>query len=111
MSTIALAAIAPVKPATNDVHPVRNAARRPERLAQVDVLTAGARPQRSQLGVGHGARKRERAARKPRTEKPERVGNRRRDLRRREQDAAADDVGHDDRGRVERTETAIEREV
>ena len=38
----------------------------------------------------------------------QRVRHGRGDLRRREQDAAADHVGHDDRGRVERTEPALQ---
>ena len=101
--------MAPANPATNDVQPVRNAARPPEALAQVDVLAARARAQRSELGVGHRADEREQAAGEPDGEEPDGVRHGLRDDARRDEDADADDVRDDDGGGVEGTETAFER--
>ena len=81
---------------------------RPEGLAQVDVLAAGLRPKRGQLGIGHGARKGDGAAEQPDRHHRPRIAHQPRDDRRREEDAAADDVADDDGGRVERTQAAFE---
>ena len=89
--------------------PGQEAGQRSERRAQVDVLAAGARPQRRQLRVGHRAGERQPAAGDPRREERQGARHRRGDLRRREQNAAADDVGDDECGGVERPETAFER--
>ena len=75
---------------------------------QVNILAARARTQRRQLGIRHRSREGERAARNPGAEKPDGVGNSRRDLRRCEQNAAADDVGNDDGGSIERAEPSLE---
>ena len=107
-AAFALAAIAPAKPATNDVHPVRNPAEAAVRLAQVDVFATGARTQRGELGVRHRAAKCEHAAGQPRGQKQPRSGTFAAMHRREEENAAADDVGDDDRRRVERPETAFE---
>src|SRR5207245_5680071 len=79
-----------------------------ERLAQVHIFAARARPQRRELRICHRARERERATRNPCRQEQRRVGDERGNLRRREQDAAADDVGDDDGRGIERTETALE---
>ena len=102
------AAIAPEKPATNDVQPVRNAARPAERLAQVDVLAARLRAPRGELGVRQRARERERAAGGPDAEHRAGRGQQRGDESGRREDADADDVGDDDDRRVERAEPAVE---
>ena len=52
----------------NDVHPGEERGERSERVAQVDVFAAGVRPQRRELGVGHRAGERERAAGEPHAE-------------------------------------------
>ena len=82
---------------------------RPERGAQVHVLSSRARSQRRKFRVGHRAGKREHPARHPGGQEQHRARHGRGDLGRREQDAAADDVGNDERRRVERTEAAFER--
>ncbi len=103
------AAIAPLKPATNDVHPVRNAARLAERFAQVDVLAAGFRLPRRQFGVRQRAEERERAAEHPHAENRRAIRQQGRDKAGRDEDADADDVGDDDGGGVERAEASLER--
>ena len=86
----------------------QKAGERTEGFAQVDVLAAGLRPQRGQLGVGHRAHEREDSPTDPRQEEPRRVGNCGGNRGRTEQDAAADDIGDDDGGRVEGAESAFE---
>ena len=80
------------------------------RVAQVDVLAAGARPQRGQLRVRHRAGKREQAAEQPDGRaSPSRSARCRATRIGHEEDAAADDVGDDDGGRIERAEPPLER--
>ena len=81
---------------------------RPEGLAQVDVLPASLWQKRGQLGIGHGARKRNRAAEQPDRHHGPRIAHQPRDDRRREEDASPDDVADDDGGRVERAQAAFE---
>ena len=59
--------------------PGQEAGERAERLSQIDVLAAGLRPQRGELGVGHRAHEREHAAAHPREQEPRRVRDRGRD--------------------------------
>ena len=101
-------AIAPVKPATNDVQPVKRRGRT-EGAAQIHVLSASARCQGRELGVGQRPRESERASGEPDQQEERCAWNRGGHLRRREENAATDDVGDDDGRRVERTETPRER--
>ena len=57
----------------------QKAGQRAEGLAEIDVLAAGLRPQRGELGVGHRAHEREHAAGHPREQEPGRVRDRSRD--------------------------------
>ena len=82
---------------------------RSKRLAQVYVFPTGAGPQRGELGVGHGSRKREQPSQKPHEQHGPRVGHELSDENRNEEDAAANDVGDDNGRRIERSETTLER--
>lgn len=82
---------------------------RSERLPQVDVLAARTRPERRQFRVRHRAHEREGAAGEPDGQHRPRVADKLRHENRDEEDAAADHVRDNDRGRVERTEPAVER--
>ena len=80
-----------------------------ERLAQIDILAAGLGLPRRELGVGQRAGERQRAAERPHAENRDAARQQRRRRSRACEDADADDVRDDDGGRVERTETAVER--
>ena len=60
----------------NERRPSREkAGQRAVGLAQIDVLAAGLRPQRRELGVGHRAHEREDPSRQPRQQEPGGVGS------------------------------------
>jgi len=98
----ALAAMAPENPATNDVSRKQRGDGSKGR-AQVHVLAAGVRAQRSRSS-SVGAGERDRPADSPHRDHLQRAAGEAGHDGRREKDAAADDVGEDDRGRVESTE-------
>jgi hypothetical protein len=77
-------------------------------LAQIDVFTARAWPQRRELRIRHRTHERQQAADDPSREKQPGVRKQCGDLGRGEENTAADDVGHDDRGRLEPAEAVIE---
>jgi hypothetical protein len=102
---IAAAAIAPAKPAINDVQPVRKPTRR---LAQIHILATRTGSQRGKFRVAHGAAERQRAADEPRRQEQPRIGNAGGDEDGEEENAPADDIGYDNRRPVQRAEATFE---
>ena len=100
--------MAPEKPATNDVHPVRNAASAAVGFSKIHVLTAGVGAQRSELGIGHRPSKRQQAASQPGPQHRPRARHRLGHEGRHEENAATDDIRHHDGGTIERAELAQE---
>ena len=104
------AAIPPENPATKAVHPVEEPRARAEGVAQIHMLPpAGARPERRQFGVGHGAREGEDAATGPHAEHHPGGGHQAGDEHRDIEDAPADDVRDDDADRVGTDRVCVSR--